>query len=123
MKCRIIAKRRLNTKTMDYEEVKVFMFDDKEVTEKEFNAACPKKPLNLSGNSGLIGWKPVHCFALALHPNQIPNARKFLKERGVEAEYDGDGNPIMRTRQHYNAYLKAVCAFNKDAGYGDRTRS
>ncbi len=69
--------------------------------------------------SSLVGWKPLVSDALAVHPRQIAEARADAAKKGVPTDFMPDGRPILRTRQHRAAYLKAYGFFDRSAGYGD----
>jgi len=57
--------------------------------------------------------------ALAVHPDQIPEARAYDKAHGVPTEYKADGRPIFTGRGHRKAYCKAHGVHDNDGGYGD----
>ncbi len=61
----------------------------------------------------------LHSDALAVHPDQISDAEKDAAVKGVQTDFDKEGRPIFRSRQHRSKYLRAYGYYDKDAGYGD----
>lgn len=57
--------------------------------------------------------------ALAVHPRQVGEASELAKSKGVPTDFLPDGRPIMKSRAHQKAYIKAHGFYNKDGGYGD----
>lgn len=98
-------------------EVPRFFADGREVTREEFDRLFPPRPAG--DGSGLIGWKPVVSDALAVHPGQVAEATEDAKRKGVPTDFLPDGRPILRSRQHRRAYLKAYGFHDNDGGYGD----
>lgn len=49
---------------------------------------------------------PIACETLAVHPDQISEAREFDARNGVKTDYRPDGTPIMRDPGHYRKYRK-----------------
>lgn len=78
-------------------------------------------PSSGDGEAGasLVGWKPIHSEALAVHPKQIKEAEESAKRRGVPTEFNRMGQPVFRTRKHRKEYLKAYGYHDNDGGYGD----
>jgi hypothetical protein len=68
------------------------------------------------------GWKPLHSDALAVHPDQIPEAVALAKRRGVPTDFDGEGRPIFTSRHHRRQYSVAHGFYDRDAGYSDAQR-
>ena len=50
---------------------------------------------------------PIACETLAVHPDQIGEARAFDKSQGLSVEYRDDGTPIMEDSAQYKRYRKA----------------
>jgi hypothetical protein len=90
---------------------------EKEITKEEADALFPNKPL--AGCAGLIGWKPLHSEAMAVHPKQIKEAMEFAKKHGVPTNFDAQGRPIFTGRAHRARYMKAHGFYDKSGGYGD----
>lgn len=93
-----------------------YEIDGKAVTKAEFDVAFPDKAV---GAEALCGWKPIHSDALAVHPSQVDEAVESAKKKGVPTEFLPDGRPILRTRQHRRAYLRAYGYHDRSGGYGD----
>ncbi len=50
---------------------------------------------------------PLPLQSLAIHPEQIAEAREYDRSRGVPTDYRADGAPLMRDARHYYEYRKA----------------
>lgn len=89
---------------------KKWLLDGKEVSQEEFEAAFPPKPLE-SGECpfgpALTGW-PIHSLALGYHHTQREEATAHLAKLGVPTEIDPQGRPVLRNREHRRALLKAL---------------
>jgi hypothetical protein len=57
--------------------------------------------------------------ALAVHPDQVPEAVEDAKRKGVPTRFEADGRPVITSRAHQKAYLKAYGFHNRDGGFGD----
>jgi hypothetical protein len=57
--------------------------------------------------------------AMAVHPDQVPEAMARDKRHGVPTEYTRDGRPIFTDRGHRKAYLRSYGVHDKRGGYGD----
>lgn len=57
--------------------------------------------------------------ALAVHPTQVAEAVADAKKKGVPTSFEADGRPIITSRAHQKAYLKAYGFHNRDGGFGD----
>jgi hypothetical protein len=49
---------------------------------------------------------PIACETLAVHPDQISEAREFDRTHGVPTDYRSDGSPIMKDSRHYKRYRR-----------------
>lgn len=49
---------------------------------------------------------PLACETLAVHPEQIGEAREWDRQNGVPTEYRSDGAPIMQDSRHYKRYRR-----------------
>ncbi len=103
----------------------IYRINKREVTEKEFGrhaAAKAKKRGNEGGapaTNPTTGW-PMESDAAGVHPEQVGEAMAHAVSQGVPTEFNREtGNPIFRSRQHRNDFLKAHGLKDKDAGYGD----
>ena len=99
-------------------EKTTYWVDGTQVDKATFDAAFPDKPIG--DGSGLIGWKPLHCEALAVHPDQRVEAMESATRKGVPTYFDEEGRPVFNCRSHYKNYLDKYGFFHKSAGYGDQ---
>lgn len=97
-------------------ESTTYWIDGRPVTKAEFDVAFPDKPM---GPEALIGWKPVISDALAVHPRQVQEATENAKAKGVPTDFLPDGRPILTSRSHRKAYLRAYGFHDNNGGYGD----
>ncbi len=72
----------------------------------------------VAGDS-LCGWKPLVSDALAVHPDQVPEATESARRHDVPVEFQPDGRPILSSRSRRKAYLKAYGFRDNQGGYGD----
>ena len=63
--------------------------------------------------------KPKYSDAMAVHPDQVPEAIADAKKKGVPTDFLADGRPIFVSRAHQKRYIRAYGFYNKDGGYGD----
>lgn len=94
-----------------------YLIDGIEVPKAEADRLFP--PRTIGDGSGLSSIKPKASDALAVHPDQVAEAVESAKRKGVPTEFLPDGRPVIRSRAHQKAYLKAYGFHNKDGGYGD----
>ena len=95
-----------------------YWIDGVQVTKARFNKAF--QPVRVeTGPTSLVGWKPILSDALAVHPLDVEEAVEDAKRKGVPTEFLPDGRPILASRGHRKAYLKAYGFHDKDGGYGD----
>ncbi len=69
--------------------------------------------------SGGHGW-PHASYAAGVNPAQAKEAEKYCQEHGVQTDYDGQGDPIMRDRSHRKKFHDMMGLCDLDAGYGDQ---
>lgn len=80
----------------------------------DFSKECALAQKPEKGLFGVGNWKrPVESDALAVHPDQIPEAIADAKKKDVPTEFTPDGRPIFRTSYQRRRYLRAY-------GYKDR---
>lgn len=96
---------------------KIYSLDGREVSEEEFFAALPQ--FQCGSAEALVGWKPLHSGALCVNPRYIDVARRDAERRKVPTDFDKEGNPVFRTRQHRKEYLRAYGYHDRQGGYGD----
>ena len=94
-----------------------YYIDGEEVSKRFFDLQFPDKGADV--RTELSGKRVKASDALAVHPRQVEAARADAKKKGVPTEFLPDGRPIIRSRAHQKAYLKAYNFFNRDGGYGD----
>ncbi len=94
-----------------------YWVDGVEVTKAAFDVLFPSLPIG--DGAGLSSTPPHKSDGLAVHPRQVAEATESAKRRGVPTEFLPDGRPVMRSRAHQKAYLKAYGFHNRDGGYGD----
>jgi hypothetical protein len=83
-----------------------FYLDGREVTEEEFRRQFPEQSLE-----GLVPKKsnsvwPMLSDALAVHPEQIAEARERDRKRGVPTEYAPDGRAVITSAAHQKQLAK-----------------
>jgi hypothetical protein len=96
---------------------KVYEIDGREVSAEAFFEAFP--PVTEYSADALCAAPPHKSDGLAVHPDQVQEATDSAKREGVPTEFLPDGRPVMRSRAHQKAYLKAYGFRNNDGGYGD----
>lgn len=57
--------------------------------------------------------------ALAVHPDQIPEALADAQRRDVKIAFEGDGTAVWKSRRDRKNYCEAYGYHDKDGGYGD----
>lgn len=97
-----------------------YWLEGRQVSKEEFDSAFPDQPFG--GCAGLIGWKPLHSEALAVHPDLIGEAVADAAKKGVPTEFDADGDPIFTCRSHRARYMNAYGFYDRDGGYSDAQR-
>lgn len=96
-----------------------YLIDNKEVSKKEFDRACPDKPLDFSrGASSVTLWsKPVLSNALACHPDQIPEVMERNRKAGVNVDYTSEGQPILRSSRDKLNLMRLEKCHDRDGAY------
>src|SRR5262245_41681570 len=95
---------------------RAYYLDDKEVTEKEFEAAFPPKPFGapeLANNTSSC-W-PMVSEALAVHPEQVAEANARNKKHGIAARYDEGGFCHIPDRSDRKKLLKLEGLVDKNS--------
>ncbi len=93
-----------------------YFIDGEEVSKRFFDLQFPNKPI---GGQALSSTPSHLSDALAVHPRRVAEATRDAIKRGVPTEFLPDGRPVMRSRAHQKAYLRAYGFRNNDGGYGD----
>ncbi len=65
---------------------------------------------------------PKVCDFVGVHPSQIPQASRFLEQRGVEPSFTPEGDFAPQSKQHFNAYNKAMGYHEKDTRHGKMSK-
>lgn len=94
-----------------------YHLDGVKVTKEVFDLAFPDQPLE--GCASLVGWKPLHSEALAVHPDMIQEARDDAIKKGVPTDFDANGCPVFTSRSHRREYMLRYGFFDRSGGYGD----
>ena len=97
---------------------KRYFINDEEVSEARYFRTKPVKKKSQS----LIGWKKQESLALAVHPDQVPEVVERNRKLGVYCDYNKDGLPIITSRQERRKLMVAHGHFDRNAGYGDKTK-
>lgn len=96
----------------------VYEIDGKRVTRAAFDKAFPDKPIGEFGGQ-LPGCWPMASEGMAVHPEQIKDAMERDHKQGVPTNYDGEGRPVFRDRDHRKRYLRSYAVHDNNGGYGD----
>ena len=96
-----------------------YYIDNLEVSKEEFDEAFPALPGGDTPWMGFIGWKPIVSDAMAVHPSQVKEAVLDAAKKGVPTEFLPDGRPVLTSRSHRRAYLRAYRFHDRNGGYGD----
>lgn len=99
----------------------VYEIDGEPVSRAEFfrRMECAGTGPILNDRSGKCGVTQKYSDALAVHPEQVEEARDDSRKRGVPTDFLPDGRAVITSRYHQKRYLKAYGFKNFDAGYGD----
>jgi len=97
---------------------KTYYINDVEVTEAEWHARFPSRIKDLLAEGSRTksmtpGAWPIASEALAVHPDQIPEAMETAKAKGVPTSFDANGRPIMTSPGHFKQYAKAHGYFHR----------
>ncbi len=90
---------------------RTYFIADVEVTEAEWHARFPSKIADLlkhgmkTKSMTPSAW-PIVSESLGINPDQVPEAMAADKKRGVTAEFDREGRPIMTSPEHFKQYAK-----------------
>lgn len=122
---RWVGKHRKRT----LKKVLIYLIDDREVSKAKFRReekAALKRIVKQeyapqTNRGGASAW-PLVSDALAVHPDQIPEAIESAKRKGVPTEFDKMGRPIFTSRAHRKSYCEKYHFFDRNGGYGDAAR-
>lgn len=92
-----------------------------EVPKACFDVLFPDKPIISGADLNVsMGWKkPIESDALAIHPDQIPEAEAHAEKHGVPTQFIEDGRPIFTSREHRRKYMRSVGVHDRRGGYSD----
>lgn len=62
---------------------------------------------------------PLHSYACAVRPEEIPGAQANLASKGVQADFDSNGLMIFESRSHRRKVCQALGLVDRDGGYSD----
>lgn len=91
-----------------------------EVSQAEFEAAFPDKPI-VAGDDLRTSteWRePIVSDAIAVLPNQAAEAAREAAKHGVPTEFR-EGKPVFTSREHRRKYMRSVGVHDRRGGYGD----
>ncbi len=97
-----------------------YYIGDKEVTQEEYDAAFPPKPIGetLAGHSPAC-W-PQTMEALAVHPAQVDQANARAKAHGIDAIYQhGTGLVQVGSRADRAKLIRLEGGYDRSGGYSD----
>jgi hypothetical protein len=83
-----------------------YFLDGREVSAEEFFEAFPEQPLGDHAGNALVSFKTLRSEALAVHPDQVPEARDDAARKGIPTEFDRIGRPIFHSSRHFREYAK-----------------
>jgi hypothetical protein len=83
------------------------------LVQRSFSAERPGANSHMSSN-----W-PMKSEAAAVHPSQIGEATEFYRNKGVPTSFDRLGRPVLESRAHRKAFLRASGLHDRDGGVGD----
>jgi hypothetical protein len=68
------------------------------------------------------GTWPMHSEAMAVLPSQVREQQAVLARSGIQCDFDGEGRPILTSRQHRKQVAEAMGLYDRNGGYGDPQR-
>ena len=98
------------------QEIPCGRYDCDAMAEIEPNRGSVAK-VKIQRNRG--GRWPVHSTAMAVSPEQIPEAEAHARSIGIPTEFDEDGCPILRSQKHKKEYAEAIGFYDLNGGYSD----
>lgn len=93
------------------------------MTQEEFEQTFPSS-LDLSSEDECLAAHTSKCWpmlseAMAVHPDQIEEARARNRRHGVNVDYTKDGRAILNDRGQRRDLMKLEGFHDKHGGYGD----
>jgi sugar/nucleoside kinase (ribokinase family) len=83
-----------------------YYLEGAEVTRAEFHRAF-RQSQEPPGTSSLVGFKPLHSEALAVHPEDVPAAIEDARKKGVPVDFDPEGRPVFTSSRQFREYARA----------------
>jgi len=71
--------------------------------------------------SGCATW-PMHSYAAAVHPSQVPEAEAHARSIGIPTSFDKEGEAVFTDPKHRKRYCEAVGLYDRNGGYSDPQR-
>lgn len=66
-----------------------------------------KLPKVKKSRLGIEAWiRPIKSDAMAVHPDQVPEARELAKKKGVPTDFLPDGRPLFTSSRHFREYAR-----------------
>jgi hypothetical protein len=62
---------------------------------------------------------PFASYAMGVSLGEVAGMVALDKKLGVPTEYNGEGDPVMRSPSHRKAYVEAHGFFDRNAGFSD----
>ncbi len=111
-------QRKYNAEIGASEEIPCYSIDGRVVTEAEYKAAFPDKPIGTFGAE--CDWrKPVESDGLAVHPKRIKQAEAMCAKNGVSVDFTTlRGRPILKNRAQRRQVLK-IFGFHDNNSFGN----
>ena len=111
-----IRTRKTLLPSGDWGEVPEYLIDGKPVTKEAFDAAFPEQE-GWPGMTHGAGW-PMASDGMAVHPDQIPEARERDLKHGITTDYLPDGRPVLRDRAHRRAMMRSLGLIDRNSYTG-----
>ncbi len=103
----------------DIDGKRTHLVDGKIVTQEEFDALLPSKPIEVPLHAHTPGCWPILSEAMGVAPNQVAEAVEYAKANGVPTDYTADGRAILRDRAHRKRFLRMSGYHDRSGGYSD----
>lgn len=85
----------------------LYFLDGVRVTPKQFHAGkVPRAPKSLTTAPRRVSGWPKYSEALAVHPDQVPEAQARAKRHGISVEYTTRGDVLVPDRGNWLKLLK-----------------
>jgi hypothetical protein len=64
------------------------------------------------------GW-PIESYAAAVHPDQVPETQKMLRDKGVKCGFTSEGLAVFESPGHRKKVCRAMGLRDNNGGYSD----